>query len=436
MIRLKVLGIVASAAIAFAPLSAIAALAGVAEAAPCAGPGSNPSSCQWCEYLVAQYHTSNVCSQAAPPRQAQPPPTRQEPVQIPDIPSYVPSYVPPNPVPAPALPIVPPSLAPTNVLPTINPPGPDAPKNIGVVAPPRGLDPPSQAVAAAKVSPATRANPADPPKPPAPFDINQKVQNVVSNHRDNVDVLKVDNQRMVRPRHWDYVDYDDAYRRPALYNPLNQAMTFHYFYNGAYRDAYVPAGTRIVLDAATVGVVPFTAVGDSYVVSGSFYGGGSLPPEGYNGPPAPDYKPPEPPKLYENVSVYVPANNQTVEVGQVVVVAHDGAQPPGSQDTFLLDDSTLAWGLVDNSSSSSAQIRVTKTQPLPGVGPTDDGGFLVVLAVRPHEEPTQPAQPWWPSALGYGALGVVVTMVAWALNRRHSADEADESTTTTSSSGH
>ena len=30
-------------------------------------------------------------------------------------------------------------------------------------------------------------------------------------------------------------------------------MTFRYFYNGAYREAFVPAGGRIVLDIATVG---------------------------------------------------------------------------------------------------------------------------------------------------------------------------------------
>lgn len=110
--------------------------------------------------------------------------------------------------------------------------------------------------------------------------------------------------------------------------------------------------------------------------------------------------------MYQNVLVAVPAANQTVEVGQVSVVGMDNSQPAGSRDTiFLLDDSTLAWGQINDSSSASAQIRVTKTQSLPGVGPTDDGNFLVVLGVRPHEEPTQPAQPWWPSALGYGALG-------------------------------
>ena len=73
---------------------------------------------------------------------------------------------------------------------------------------------------------------------------------------------------------------------------------------------------------------------------------------------------------------------------------------------------------------------MTRTQSLPGVGPTDDGNFLVVLAVRPHEEPAQPAQPWWPSALGYGVLGVVVGLAAWALNRKRSDDDVAESVTT------
>ncbi|OBG81817.1 hypothetical protein [Mycobacterium sp. E3305] len=427
MSRLKALGIAAAAAVALAPVSVVATTIGVAEAAPCAGGGSNPTSCNWCQYLVAQYHTSNVCSQDAPPRRVQPPPS---PVQIPEVPAYVP----PSTVPVQAPPLIPPpNLPPANALPTINPPGPDASRNVSVVAPPRGLDVPAQAVAAAKAAPPTRVNPADPPKPPKQVDFNQRVQNVVSTHRENVDVLKVDNQRLVRPRHWDYVDYDDAFRRPALYNPLNQAMTFRYSYGGADREAYLPPGARIVLDAATVGVVPFTAVGDGWVVSGSFYGGGSVPPDGFNGPPPPDYKPPEPPKLYQNVLVSVPAANQTLEVGQVSVVGRDESQPGGSQDVFLLDDSTLAWGQTNDSSSSSSQISVTKTQSLPHAGPTDDGSFLVVLAVRPHEDPTQPAQPWWPSALGYGALGVVVCLGAWALNRKRSDDDVEPVTTSRSS---
>jgi hypothetical protein len=176
----------------------------------------------------------------------------------------------------------------------------------------------------------------------------------------------------------------------------------------------VLAGGRIVLDAATVGLFPFTAVGDSYVASGSFYGGAWIPPDGWHGPPPPDYTPPAPPEVYPNVSAYIPADNQTVEVGQVEVVGHDDSQPAGSQDTFLLDDSTLAWGQV-NDPSSRAQIRVTKTQSLPGVGPTDNGSFLVALAAL--KEPTQPTQPWWPSALGYGALAIAVGLLAWMIGR-------------------
>lgn len=325
--------------------------------------------------------------------------------------------------------VLPPPNAGQNTVPVleINPPGPDAPRNAPVVAPPRGLEAPSVAIASAKAAPVTRADPANPPKPPTEVDFNQQVQNVVNSHRQNVDILKIDEHRFVRPRHWDYVDYDDAYRRPTLYNPLNQPMTFRYFYNGAYQQLYLPRGARMVLDAATVGVVPFTAVGDSYVAAGSFYGGGSMPLNGYNGPPPPDYKPPAPSKLYENVVVSVPAKGETVEVGHVAVVGHDGSQPPGSQDTFLLDDSTLAWGQIDNSSSAPAQIRVIKTQPTPGVGLTDDGGFLVLLAVH-HQEPGQPHQSAWTMALRFGGFAVVVGLVAWLLNRRNrSEDDAAES---------
>jgi hypothetical protein len=102
-------------------------------------------------------------------------------------------------------------------------------------------------------------------------------------------------------------------------------------------------------------------------------------------------------------------------VGQVQLVGHDDSQPAGSQDTFLLDDSTFAWGQI-NDPSSSSQIGVTKTQPLPGVGPTDNGSLLVALTAR--EEPTQPRHPWWPSALRFGGLAMAVCLVAWMINRR------------------
>ena len=64
-------------------------------------------------------------------------------------------------------------------------------------------------------------------------------------------------------------------------------MTFRYFYDGAYREVYVPAGGRTVLDVATAGVFPFSAVSDSYVASGSFNGGAWIPPDGWDGPPPP-----------------------------------------------------------------------------------------------------------------------------------------------------
>ncbi len=405
----KVIG--AAAALAFVPFSVVATTPGVAQAAPCAGvvkPTQVP--CQLCLDLTAEYHiqTTRQCYDDGPPVIASP---SRVPVLTPQAPPE-----PAPPVQAP--PVVPPSPPPPSTI----PPALGAPRNASLVAPPKALDAPPQAVAAAKAAPATRVNPAAPPKPPTQVDFNHQVQNVVNAHSGNVDVVKVDNQALVRPRHWDYLDYENNSHRPSVYNPLNQAMTFRYFYNGADREAYVPAGGRIVLDVATAGLFPFTAVGDSYVASGSFYGGASIPPEGGDGPPPPNYIPPAPPEVYHYVSAYVPADNQTVEVGQVQVVGHDDSQPPGNQDTFLLDDSTLAWGQI-NDPSSSAQIKVTKTQSLPGVGSTDNGSFLVALAAlnEVSTQPTQATRPWWPMALGYGGFGLAMGLVAWMINRRKEA---------------
>ena len=341
---------------------------------------------------AAQYRISTE------PALPEPAPTTVTPVQTPQV-------VPPSPPPPSTIQVQTPKI----------PLAPGGPRNASLVAPPKALDAPPQAVAAAKAAPATRVNPATPPKPPTQVGFNHQVQNVVNAHSGNVDVVKVDNQALVRPRHWDYLDYENDYHRPSLYNPLSQAMTFRYFYNGADREAYVPAGGRIVLDVATVGLFPFTAVGYSHVASGSFYGGASIPPNGWDVPPPPNYTPPAPPEVYQDVSAYVPADNQTVEVGQVEVVGHDGSQPAGSQDTFLLDDSTLAWGQV-NDPSSLAQIRVTRTQSLPGAGPTDNGSFLVALAAL-DEESAQPTPPWWPVALNYGGLGIAGGLIAWMINR-------------------
>jgi hypothetical protein len=408
---------------ALAPLVVLTSTPGVAQASPCAGEGSNPTSCQHCLFYVQAYHTANVCNAPAP---------RPAPAPSSTVPAYIPEP-PPLPVqPSPTRPIQVPMQTPK-----INPPGPGAPRSIAVVAPPRKLDAPPQAIAAAKAAPVARLDPAAPPKPPTQTDFNQQVQNVISAHSDNIDLIKADNKALVRPRHWDFLDYDE-YHRPTLYNPLDQAMTFRYAYGGASREAYLPAGGRIVLDTATVGLVPFTAVSESYLASGSFYGGAFIPPENGQGPPPPEYAAPAPPTGYQNVSAEVPADNQTVQIGEVTVVGHDDSQSAGSQDTFLLDDSTLAWGQV-NDPSSSVQIRVTRTQSLPGFGPTDNGSFLIALAG--HEGPGQAAspaitQPWWPSALGFGILGIVVVVVASLVSRRKQGDDATDESATESRHSH
>ena len=409
---MKAHGIAAVAAVAFAAFSVVATTPGVAQAAPCAGAGANPAACQDCLNYVAIYGipTPRSCYEAAAPRPVQTSPSSlplpAPEVSLPPVPPSVRPVQTPEVVPSPP----PPSTIPVRG-PTINPLPPGTPRNASVVTPPKGLDAPSQAVAAAKAAPATRVNPAIQQMLQV-VDFNHQVQDAVAAHGGNVDVVKADNKALPRPRHWDYVDYDN-YHRPTLYNPLNQAMTFRFFYDGAYREAYVPAGGRIVLDVATVGLFPFTAVGDSYVASGSFHGGAWIPPPDGNGSPPPDYVPPAPPQVYQDVLAYVPAGDQVVQVGHVEVVGHDDKQPAGSQDTFLLDDSTLAWGQV-NDPSSSSQIRVTKTQSLPGVGPTDNGSFLVELAA--YKEPA-PSRPWWPSVLGYGGLAIVVCLVAWMISR-------------------
>jgi hypothetical protein len=411
---MKVFGIAAAAAVvAFAPLSVVVAAPGVVQAAPCAGAGADPVACQHCMFYVTAYHTANVCNEDRP-RPAQAPPSSVPTWQMPPMPAL---QEPPPVQPAQVIPPSPPppSRNPTQI-PTV---APGAPRDASLVTAPKGLEASPQAVAAAKAAPATRSNPATMHQMLQLVDFNHQVQNVVSAHGGNVDLVKVDNQELVRPRHWDYIDYD-AYRRPMLYNPLTQAMTFRYFYNGADREAYVPAGGRVVLDVATVGLFPFTAVGDSYVAAGSFSGGAWIPPDGWTGPPPPNYTAPAPPEVYQDVSAHVPAADQTVAIGQVQVVRHDGSQPAGSQDTFLLDDSTLAWGQI-NDPGNRAQISVTKTQPLPGVGPTDNGSFLAALAA--HQEPTQPTPPWWPMALSYGGLAAAVCLIAWLMERRkRSAD--------------
>ncbi len=337
--------------------------------------------------------------QPAMPVQPQIPHPIPIPAQVPEVPAPVPP---------------PPVVVPVVQIPKINPPAAGAPRIAALVAAPKILEAPQQAITAAKSAVATRINPTTALTPGTRADFNHLVQNVVANHSGNVEVVKADNQDLTRPRRWNYVDYD-VFHRPALYNPTTETMTFRYFYDGAYREVGVPAGGRAVLDVATMGVFPFTGVSDSYLVSGSFTGGAFIPTDdGTEAPPA-DYTPPAPPPVYQNVSAYVSSANQTVQVGQVVVVGHDDSKPAGSQDTFLLDDNILAWGHV-NDPGSAAQVTVARTQSLPGIGPTDNGSILVRLAA--HEQPTDNSWMLWLMA-GGGLLAVVaVGLIAWVVIRR------------------
>jgi hypothetical protein len=90
---MKALGVAASAAIAFAPVSVVATTPVVAQAAPFAGLGADPKSCQWYPFSVVQYRISTE------PTLREPAPTTAMPVQTPQV-------VAPSPPPPSAIPVV------------------------------------------------------------------------------------------------------------------------------------------------------------------------------------------------------------------------------------------------------------------------------------------------------------------------------------------
>jgi hypothetical protein len=269
----------------------------------------------------------------------------------------------------------------------------------------------AEAIQAARTAPAVVVDPAAPPPPPVNVtnvtNINTQITNIEQvNIHDNTNVT-VNNWR---PARWDYVDYDQ-YRRPVLYNPSGEDVRYRYYYDGDYREAWVPPGERIVLDIITAAVFPFTAVGSSFVSSGSFNGGGWTPPnDGYTGPPPPDWQP-YTPVTYDNAYVNVPAANQSLFVNQVTAVGHDDTQPVGQQDSFMLDGATLGRGQI---SPDGTSITLATAQKTPGVGPVTNGVDLVNMAT-----PLAPARdntPYYAGALL--AVAALMGGVFWWVWRR------------------
>jgi hypothetical protein len=336
-------------------------------------PAYDNAGCYWCEQQngmnieAIQRNCEDVeLTPSAPPRQA------------PEPPSTVPAQAPSNPPPPTQAPATVPAHAPET--------------KPAMVRPPKGLNASSDAIQAARANRAS-ANPANPPSPPTRKDFSQRVQEAVKSHSGNLDV---DNGK-VGPRHWDYVD-NDANGNPVIYNPLNEGMTFRYYYQGNYQEAYVEAGASVSFSfsAAYSGVFPFTAVGDTYLTSGTFYTG-------------------SPPPTYQNVSVYLPAYDRTIQVDQVQPLGHDDSQPAGSQDSFMLNGTTFAKGQATNPSDGGA-ITVAKTQSLPNVGPTDDGKSLIDLTAA--SQPQSNNAPWLIGTLAAVVLVIAVGLIAWTLIRR------------------
>jgi hypothetical protein len=292
--------------------------------------------------------------------------------------------------------------------PSASPPQPPTSKP-AAIKPPKSLTASSSAIDAAK-SNRTQVDPANPPKPPTDKTFDQRVQDVLRHHRGNLDVVK----GQAHPRLWDFIDYDE-YHRPVFYNPMSEGMTFRYFYQGDYREAYVEASSSVALNVSVGGVFPFTAVGEDYLTSGCFNGGAWVPPDGWTGPPPLDYTAPQQ-TLYEDVAVYLPAYGQTVGVGDVQPVGHDDSQPAGSQDTFMLNGSTLAWGQA-NQPGDNGQITVTKTQTLPGVGPTDDGKSLVDLAAASEPQSNNTGMVV-ALVIGIGLAVLALGVCIWVFIRR------------------
>ncbi|MEE6177898.1 hypothetical protein [Mycobacterium sp. 050134] len=276
--------------------------------------------------------------------------------------------------------------------------------SVAVAPSPQGIPAAHAAVEAAKVAPATAIDAANPPAMRGDADFSGQVQAAVRIDADH-------DAEAYRPRHWDYMDYDE-YHRPSFYNPTTTDMSLRYFYDGDYRTVYVPAGGRIVLNIATPGVFPFTAVVGAYVTVGSFDGGAWLPPAGWVGPPPVDWAPWQP-VTYTGVPVDFANAGQSVLVDRVTMVGHDDSLPAGQQDVFMLNDSTLARGEVaPGPAGGPPQVTLQQTQPLPGVGPWDNGQQYVNTALQKPPLPSGNHVPWVIGGLA-AVLALLGAVAAW-----------------------
>ncbi|SRX92332.1 hypothetical protein MSP7336_00557 [Mycobacterium shimoidei] len=257
---------------------------------------------------------------------------------------------------------------------------------------PNALPADPQAVDAARSAPPIQVDPVSPPPPPQPVDVATQAQ-LVAEHQGAEVRRDVSGReyREARPKHWDYVSYDDQHH-PMLYNPTREDFVFHYYFDGGYRDVFVPAGGQVVLNLDVRAVFPYTAVSPSYVAVGSFYGGGV------------------PPVVYNNVTAHVVSVNRDVAVNRVVLVGHDDNAPNGQQDIFMLNDSTLAHGqIVDGRNGGT--VNIATTQDLPGVGPVENGANVVNAALTTPIRHGLPMR-WIVTAVGVATAGILF-VIGW-----------------------
>ena len=277
-------------------------------------------------------------------------------------------------------------------------------QQVPIAASPRGVPASHEAVEAARTAPPQKVDAAAPP--PVSVDFKERAEHAI---RTNVD----HDESFVRPRHWDYIDYDE-YHRPRFINPTDSEMSFKYFYGGDYRTVVVPVGGNVVLDAAIAGVYPITVITGDIISAATFVGGAFIPPDGWDGPPPPDWAPYQP-VVYDSVPVdFVNADNQTAVVDRVTMVGHDDSLPEGQRDVFTINDSTVARGqLTPAPDGGPPQVKVQQTQPLPGVSPWNDGKQYVNTQVTPLAASHRNLAPWIVVGLGVvmAALGAIAAWV-------------------------